>query len=77
MAQAELNYWLELKPLFEHFKTNYPMLALRNSAFIIAPPVQKKLEKLNVSISDFFGDVEQFINRVYQRTNEPLRPFKR
>jgi bacillithiol biosynthesis cysteine-adding enzyme BshC len=60
---GELSYWLELKPLFDYHKVNYPMQVLRTSAVIISAAVQKKIEKLNLKPEDFFGDVEQLINR--------------
>ncbi len=64
---GELSYWLELKPLFDHYKVNYPMQVMRNSAAIINASVQKKLEKLNLKAEDFFGDLEQLINRYVQQ----------
>jgi bacillithiol biosynthesis cysteine-adding enzyme BshC len=63
---GELSYWLELKPLFNYYKVNYPMLVMRNSAAIINASVQKKLEKLNLKAENFFGDLEQLINRYVQ-----------
>ncbi|HLP20680.1 MAG TPA: bacillithiol biosynthesis BshC, partial [Chitinophagales bacterium] len=64
---GELSYWLELKPLFDHYKVNYPMQVMRGSAAIVTPPVQKKLEKLDLSVKDFFVDVEQLINSYIKR----------
>lgn len=64
---GELSYWLELKPLFDYYKVNYPMQVMRNSAAIINASVQKKLEKLNLKVEDFLGDVEQLINRYVQQ----------
>ncbi len=64
---GELSYWLELKPLFDSYKVNYPMQVMRNSAAIINASVQKKLEKLNLKAEDFFGDLEQLINRYVQQ----------
>ncbi len=68
---GELSYWLELKPIFEHYKVNYPMQVLRTSAAIINPNIQKKLEKLNLAVSDFTGDVEQLINRYVKDNVSP------
>ncbi|MCX6199342.1 MAG: bacillithiol biosynthesis cysteine-adding enzyme BshC [Bacteroidetes bacterium] len=59
---GELSYWLELKPLFDYYKVNYPMQVMRNSAAIINASVHKKLEKLNLKAEDFFEDLEQLIN---------------
>ena len=64
---GELSYWLELKPLFDYYKVNYPMQVMRNSVAIINTSVQKKLDKLNLKAEDFFGDVEQLINRYVQQ----------
>ncbi len=64
---GELSYWLELKPLFDYYKVNYPMQVMRGSAAIINGSVVKKLEKLNLKPEDFFGDVEQLINRYVQQ----------
>ena len=65
---GELSYWLELKPLLDYYKVNYPMQVMRNSAVILNASVQKKLEKLNLKAQDFFGDVEQLINRYVQQS---------
>ena len=68
---GELSYWLELKPLFDYYQVNYPMQVMRNSVVIINALVQKKLDKLNLRAEDFFGDVEQLINKyVQQNMNE-------
>ncbi|MES2621579.1 MAG: bacillithiol biosynthesis cysteine-adding enzyme BshC [Bacteroidota bacterium] len=64
---GELSYWLELKPLFDYYKVNYPMQVMRNSAVIVNASVLKKLEKLNLQVEDFFGDIEQLINRYVQQ----------
>ncbi len=70
---GELSYWLELKLLFEHYKVNYPLLCLRSSAFVITEAIQKKLDKLNLTVEDFRGDVELLINRfVKQSMNADL-----
>jgi bacillithiol biosynthesis cysteine-adding enzyme BshC len=66
---GELSYWLELKPLFDYYHVNYPVLLLRNSAVVINASVERKLQKLNLSVRDFFCDTEQLItNYVKQHT---------
>lgn len=65
---GELSYWLELKSLFEYHNINYPVLALRNSAFVLTEGVQKKLDKLNLTAADFTGEPEQLINRFVQQS---------
>lgn len=51
---GELAYWLELKDMFADFKVNFPMLLLRNSAVVITELQQKKLAKLNMSVTELF-----------------------
>lgn len=59
---GELSYWLELKPLFEYYKVNYPSLVMRSMAAIVQPAANNKLQKLNLKFVDFFKDVEQLVN---------------
>lgn len=58
----ELNYWLELKSLFDYHTVNFPMQIMRSSVALVAPPVLKKLDKLGLTAMHFLGDVEQLIN---------------
>ncbi|NQY28250.1 MAG: bacillithiol biosynthesis cysteine-adding enzyme BshC [Flavobacteriaceae bacterium] len=51
---GELAYWFEMKAMFEAFDVVFPMLLLRNSALVITEAQQKKLSKLNFSISELF-----------------------
>jgi bacillithiol biosynthesis cysteine-adding enzyme BshC len=51
---GELAYWLELKDMFAAFKVTFPMLLLRNSAVVITELQQKKLAKLNMSVTELF-----------------------
>lgn len=60
---GELSYWLELKPLFEYYRVNYPVQVLRPLAAIAGNSTKKKVEKLGLRFQDFFEDIEQLINR--------------
>lgn len=64
---GELSYWLELKPLFDYHGTNYPVQILRNSASILSPSTEKKLNKLNLKAADFFQEIESFITAYVQQ----------
>lgn len=66
-GSGELSYWLELQPLFNFYKINFPMLVMRNSAAILPASVRKKIRKLNLNTDDFFRDVEQLINEYIQK----------
>jgi bacillithiol biosynthesis cysteine-adding enzyme BshC len=59
---GELSYWLELKALFEYHKVNYPMLVMRSSMTVINNAIEKKINKLGLSLKDFFGNMDQTIN---------------
>ena len=55
---GELSYWLQLKPIFELYKVNFPQLILRNSALLINENTSKKIDKLGFQIQDFFNDID-------------------
>ena len=59
---GELSYWLELKPVFEQHRVNYPMIVMRTSMTILNHASEKKLEKLGLSVIDFFGNIDQVIS---------------
>jgi bacillithiol biosynthesis cysteine-adding enzyme BshC len=58
---GELSYWLELKPVFEHHKVNYPALIQRASVTVLSSSIQKKLDKLGLKPEKFFEDIEDTI----------------
>jgi bacillithiol biosynthesis cysteine-adding enzyme BshC len=58
---GELAYWLERKSQFEYFGINFPMLVRRDSCLWIDKGVVKKMNKLDLEISDFFKDEVQQI----------------
>ncbi len=51
---AEVAYWLQLKPLFEHYKVFYPAVHLRQSVMWVENRETKLREKLDFSIKDIF-----------------------
>jgi uncharacterized protein YllA (UPF0747 family) len=61
---GEIAYWLQLKTTFEFYKINFPILLLRNSALLVTENINKRIEKLNLNIIDFFADVD-VIKRKY------------
>ncbi len=60
---GELSYWLELKSYFKNVSVPYPILLLRNSVQIISEKQFKKLEKLNISVSDIFIKQNELIKQ--------------
>ncbi len=46
---GEAAYWLELKPLFDHYNVPFPVLILRNSFLLIRESLSTKMEKAALS----------------------------
>ena len=42
---AEVVYWLQLKEVFQYFKTPFPILLPRNFAMVMDLPTMRKFEK--------------------------------
>jgi len=51
---GELNYWFQLKKVFEEFNVTFPILMLRNSVMVIDQKSSELIEKLDLSIDDLF-----------------------
>ncbi|MVN22119.1 bacillithiol biosynthesis cysteine-adding enzyme BshC [Mucilaginibacter arboris] len=51
---AEVVYWLELKANFEFYGIDFPILILRNSGLIVSKRAVEKVEKMGLTLPDFF-----------------------
>lgn len=51
---GEIAYWLELKFVFEAYKTTFPMLLLRNSVLLSSEKQAGKAERLGLTWKDLF-----------------------
>ncbi len=51
---SELVYWLQLKTVFEHFSTPFPLLMPRNFGLVIPSHQKKKWDKTGFGIDDLF-----------------------
>ncbi len=51
---GELAYWLQLKNMFDHYQTPFPLLFLRNSAVWLPKKAVRYLQRLNLSFNDLF-----------------------
>lgn len=56
---AEVVYWMQLKTVFDHYKTAFPILMPRNFAMYINKPSLKKIEKTGLSNEALFSDGKQ------------------
>jgi bacillithiol biosynthesis cysteine-adding enzyme BshC len=63
---GEMAYWLQLKALFQHYNIVYPILVLRNSFLIVEKKWKEKIEKLGLSVREFFGGEMQLMNRIVE-----------
>ncbi len=73
-GSGELSYWLEQKNIFNYFNVPFPLLIQRNSFLLVDAATQKKLQKLNLPVTDFFLD-EDFLVKKYIESNSNLPDF--
>ena len=61
---GELAYWMQLLPVFEHFKVNYPLLIPRMNATLIPEEVLSEWETMGFQAPDFARN-RHVLNDVY------------
>jgi bacillithiol biosynthesis cysteine-adding enzyme BshC len=59
---AENVYWLQLKSVFENFKTPFPILLPRNFAMVIDAPTARKFDKTGMELSELFLSKADLLN---------------
>jgi bacillithiol biosynthesis cysteine-adding enzyme BshC len=64
---AEVIYWLQLKGVFEYFKTPFPMLMPRNFALVLSGPIARKFGKTGLSIEELFEEKNYLFNDWVQK----------
>ncbi|MBK8487601.1 MAG: bacillithiol biosynthesis cysteine-adding enzyme BshC [Chitinophagales bacterium] len=70
---GELSYWLQLKSVFELYRIPFPALMLRNSVLLIDKNTQKKLQKLNLELTDFFEEEDSLIKKyILENTDKEI-----
>lgn len=67
---GEMAYWLQLKDLFKHYKVVYPVLVLRNSFLIVEEKWKEKIQKLELSVLDFFQDENELMKMIVAKNSE-------
>lgn len=65
---SEIAYWLELKPMFDHFKVPLPALVLRNSFIVAKAEDTQKLHAFGLDIVDLFAGEFALIDK-YVKTH--------
>jgi bacillithiol biosynthesis cysteine-adding enzyme BshC len=59
---AEVVYWLQLKDVFTHFRTPFPILMPRNFSLVMDAPTVRKFEKTGLELVDFFQEKSHLFN---------------
>ena len=67
---SEVPYWLQLKSVFDHDDVPFPILLPRNFALVVTAANQKKIDKLQVGIDEFFDDSVTLKKRYVERISE-------
>ncbi len=67
---GELAYWLQLKPVFDHYEVPFPILLPRNFALVISKTNAKKLRKVEIAISELFQDTDTLIKNFVESNAE-------
>ena len=64
---GELAYWLQLRPLFDHYGVVYPMLVLRNSFLIIENKWLDTINKLGLDVTDLFQTENDLMKQIIKK----------
>ncbi|MDH6251947.1 bacillithiol biosynthesis cysteine-adding enzyme BshC [Chryseobacterium sp. H1D6B] len=72
-GNAEIMYWLELKDFFTTINIPFPILIPRNSMLFLKEKTLKKVEKLDLTIEDFFQNFAVITNNKVLENNTVLQ----
>lgn len=72
-GMAELNYWMQLKRVFQESSICYPLIQLRSNLLWIDKNDQNRLNTLDMEVNDVFKDID-VLKQEYVKKND-LRPF--
>ncbi|NNC85066.1 MAG: bacillithiol biosynthesis cysteine-adding enzyme BshC [Bacteroidia bacterium] len=61
---GELSYWLQLKPVFDNYKVQFPMLVLRDSYLWVDSLSETKLDQLGVDVEDIFENENEVVSKI-------------
>ncbi len=61
---GELAYWFQLKSVFDHYKTPFPILMPRNFALVIPEHIKRKMKKAGVGLMDLFTAKHELLKRL-------------
>lgn len=61
---AEIVYWLQLKQVFAHFNTTFPVLLPRSFGLVVDEPTQRKIDKAELSLEEIFLEKNELFNHM-------------
>jgi len=61
---GEINYWAQLRPLYNHFELTMPLVLPRASFLLIEEKVAKLTTQLNLSLSDLLLSAEEIERKI-------------
>ncbi|MFQ5866141.1 MAG: bacillithiol biosynthesis cysteine-adding enzyme BshC [bacterium] len=61
---AEISYYAQMKGIYEHFGLPMPIIYPRKSLTLLENKIEKVLDNYDLSVQDFWGDVEILINNI-------------
>lgn len=69
---AEINYWMQLKGVFDFYQVDFPILIPRNSAMIADGKLGEKIYRLNFTYKSIFKNTE-ILKKEYVRVHSKHR----
>lgn len=72
-GNAEIMYWLELKDYFSEINIPFPILIPRNSMLFLKEKILGKIEKLDLTVEDFFQNFTVITNQKILEDNAILK----
>lgn len=64
---AEVVYWLQLKDVFAHYQTSFPVLLPRSFALVVDEPTSRKLQQTGLAIEEIFTEKNALFNDIVLR----------
>jgi len=74
---GELAYWFQLKEMFDANNISFPVLVLRNSVLMIDKGSAKKLQKLEIPVTDIFKNTDALIKAYLKKGSNIILDLKK
>lgn len=66
---AEVAYWMQLKPVFEHYQVPFPMVMPRSFGLIIPSGQAARLRKLTIAPEELFMDTQHLVKHFVEKNS--------